>query len=74
MAGEITNLRKLLANPISRLENVDKLLGDVEAHLPRGPRTLRTRQYIAINKAVVRQECEAAKLEIDQFCNALGDE
>lgn len=70
----MTNLRKLLANPISRLQNVDKLMGDVEASLPRGPRTERTKQYIAINKAVVKQECEAAKLEIDKFCNALGTE
>lgn len=49
-------------------------MGDVEASLPRGPRTERTKQYIAINKAVVKQECEAAKLEIDKFCNALGTE
>lgn len=74
MEGEITTLRSLLSKPIIRLDNADRILESAEKNLPPGRRGPRTRQYVAINKAIIRQECEQAKIEIDLFCAALdGD-
>lgn len=73
MNAQVALLRQQLSQPINRLTDVDKVLADLEAEIPRRPGrwTNRSREAATITYQLCKNEFVAAITELDELCKAI---
>jgi len=73
MDAQISLLRRQLRHPRTKLADIDKVLADLEATIPKrsGRWTNRTREAAIITYQLCRNDCVEAMSELDEVCNAI---